>query len=140
LPPWANDSPRCSSSSPPLCNGPPLTKPAPADVNTQVEQLIERYQSKNMPQLPAQPYSPERVEAYLLLVKKLRDQELPRDLAIAEQATQNTAANAQRSGTLLHALRGEWPRRLGEGDVQLAGQVAFGARNGTEYAEWVTGH
>ncbi|MEZ6037208.1 MAG: hypothetical protein R3F29_06990, partial [Planctomycetota bacterium] len=107
------------------------------DVDQQVEQLMQRYTGSNLPQLPEQPYSPERVEAYLRLVKQLREVELPRDLAIAERAAQNTAANAQRSSSLLHTLRSEWPRRLADNDVMLAGQVALAAKLGAEFAGWV---
>ncbi|MCU0863730.1 MAG: hypothetical protein MUC36_08070 [Planctomycetes bacterium] len=107
------------------------------DLAARLEALSTKYTEANAPKLPELPLSAERVRAFLLQMRGIREHELPADQQLLAVAKQNGALDKQRVDLLDHWIGRQWPRRLDELSVQLAANVDGAVAEAMRTAEFV---
>lgn len=110
---------------------------ASGDVQKHLEQVRAKYKDDAVPGELSYPYSEEQLRAWAADIVRLRDTDIPQDLAFLGEAAQNAAVDQQAVSSLTHWLRDLRDRTIATSLFKVADRLRGELKHGLDYAQWI---
>lgn len=107
------------------------------DVATRLGEVRAKYRDDAVPGELSYPYSEEQLRAWAADIVRLRDTDIPQDLAFLEVAAQNAAVDQQVVSSLRHWLRDLRDRTIAESLFKVNDRLRGELKHGLEFAQWI---
>lgn len=110
---------------------------ASGDVDKHLQEVRAKYKDDAVPGELSYPYSEEQLRAWAADIVRLRDTDIPQDLAFLGEAAQNAAVDQQVVSSLTHWLRDLRDRTIAESLSKVATRLSGELKHGLEFAQWI---